>query len=60
VRAAALDCPFAIIGRVGGAGLRISVNDAPVVARDIYELETVWRTSLSQRLQAEAMAAAAE
>jgi phosphoribosylformylglycinamidine synthase len=58
--AAALDCPFAIIGRVGGAGLRISVNDAPVVARDIYELETVWRTSLSQRLQAEAMAAAAE
>ncbi|MFL6210245.1 MAG: phosphoribosylformylglycinamidine synthase subunit PurL [Pyrinomonadaceae bacterium] len=58
--AAALDCPFAVIGRVGSAHLRISVNDAPVVARDIDELETIWRTSLSQRLQAEAMAAAAE
>jgi phosphoribosylformylglycinamidine synthase len=58
--AAALDCPFAVIGRVGGAQLRISVNHALVVVRDIDELETVWRTSLSRQLQAEAMAAAAE
>ncbi|HEX8181425.1 MAG TPA: phosphoribosylformylglycinamidine synthase subunit PurL [Pyrinomonadaceae bacterium] len=56
--AAEHDCPCAIIGRVGGAQLRINVNDAPVVGRDISELETAWRTSLSRQLQTEVLAAA--
>ncbi len=55
---AELACPFAVIGRVGGEQLRINVNDAPVVARDISALETGWRTALGRQLQTEAMVAA--
>ncbi len=58
--AAQLDCPFAVIGRVGGAQVRVSVNDAPVIAHEIGALEAVWRGALGQQLQTEAMAAAAE
>ena len=58
--AAELNCPFAIIGRVGGPQLRISINAAPALARDISELEAAWRTALGRRLQVEALAAAAE
>ena len=58
--AAELACPFTVIGRVGGAQLRIAVNDAAVVARDVCELETVWRTPLGRLLQPEARAAGAE
>ncbi len=58
--AAELNCPFAVIGRVGGAQLRININDTPVVNRDISALEAAWRTALGQRLQAEALASAAD
>ncbi len=58
--AAEHNCPFTIIGRVGGAQLRISVNDASVIARDISALEAGWRNALGQGLQTEVLAAAAE
>jgi len=58
--AAELNCPCAVIGRVGGPSLRIAINGTPVITRDLNELEAVWRSTLGQRLQAEALAAAAE
>jgi phosphoribosylformylglycinamidine synthase len=58
--AAQFDCPLTLMGRVGGKSLRINVNGAPTIARDINELETSWRNALGRRLQVEALAAAAE
>jgi phosphoribosylformylglycinamidine synthase II len=45
--------PFAILGRVGSAQLRISVNGSEAVATDVSGLETAWRNALSNKLQAE-------
>jgi len=45
--------PFAIIGRVGGSDLRITVERTEVVAASVSNLEEVWRTALSSKLQAE-------
>jgi phosphoribosylformylglycinamidine synthase len=45
--------PFAIIGRVGGSDLKITVDGTEVVVKNVSELEEVWRTSLSSKLQAE-------
>ncbi|PYS93062.1 MAG: phosphoribosylformylglycinamidine synthase subunit PurL [Acidobacteria bacterium] len=58
--AAELNCPFVVIGRVGDTSLRIAINGTLVIARDLNEIETVWRSALGQRLQTEALAAAAE
>ncbi|MGI9105566.1 MAG: phosphoribosylformylglycinamidine synthase subunit PurL [Pyrinomonadaceae bacterium] len=58
--AAELSCPVAIIGRVGGSILRITIDGAPVISQNLAALETHWRTSLGQKLQAEALVAAAE
>ncbi|HET6974013.1 MAG TPA: phosphoribosylformylglycinamidine synthase subunit PurL [Pyrinomonadaceae bacterium] len=51
--AARSNAPFAIIGRVGGTDLKITVDGTEVVAKNVSELEEVWRTSLSSKLQAE-------
>ncbi len=45
--------PFALIGRVGGTRLKIDVNGNEAVAMDVSELEVVWRSALSDKLQAE-------
>jgi phosphoribosylformylglycinamidine synthase len=58
--AAGLNCPLSIIGRVGGAELRITVEGQPAVSQNVNELEIHWRTSLGNKLRAEALAAAAE
>jgi len=58
--ASGLGCPLSIIGHVGGAELRITVDGQPAVSQNVSELETHWRTSLGKKLQAEALAAAAE
>jgi phosphoribosylformylglycinamidine (FGAM) synthase-like enzyme len=58
--AAEFNCPLAIIGRVGGADLRITFDQQPAVSHNVNELETHWRTALGKRLRAEALAAAAE
>ncbi|HZH33081.1 MAG TPA: phosphoribosylformylglycinamidine synthase subunit PurL [Pyrinomonadaceae bacterium] len=58
--AAGLGCPLSIIGRVGGAELRITIGGQLAVSQNVNALESLWRTSLGRRLQAEALAAAAE
>ncbi|HJT29948.1 MAG TPA: phosphoribosylformylglycinamidine synthase subunit PurL [Pyrinomonadaceae bacterium] len=45
--------PFAIIGRVGGTRLTINVNGNEAIAMAVSELEAVWRSALSDKLQAE-------
>lgn len=52
------NCPLQLIGRVGGAQLRITVAHQPAIAHNVNELETHWRTSLGKKLQAENLAAA--
>lgn len=52
--------PMTVIGRVGGQRLNISVDEEVVVDSSVEDLETVWRTALSRKLQAEAVAAGME
>lgn len=40
----------AAIGEVGGTALRIAVNGAPLIEREVSELEAVWRDALSAHL----------
>jgi phosphoribosylformylglycinamidine synthase len=54
------NCPFNVIGKVGGSRLRIRLGDDEVVATDVSELESMWRSSLSKKLEAEVMAAGKE
>ena len=58
--AAEAGCPMTILGTVGGDRLRITSGDEEVVNSRVAEMETVWRSSLKLKLQAEAMAAGAE
>jgi phosphoribosylformylglycinamidine synthase II len=58
--AAAKNCPLMIIGHVGGSRLRIAVGDEEAISTDVRELESVWRGSLSRKLEAEVMAAGRE
>ena len=57
---AAASCPMTLIGNVGSDRLRIESDGEEVIQLDIVELETAWRSSLKEKLQAEAMAAGAE
>ncbi|HEY8225047.1 MAG TPA: phosphoribosylformylglycinamidine synthase subunit PurL [Pyrinomonadaceae bacterium] len=52
--------PFAIIGRVEGSSLTVCVNGNEVIGLTVSDLETAWRTSLSRKLEAEALAAGME
>jgi phosphoribosylformylglycinamidine synthase II len=47
---------FVVLGTVGGKRLRITVNGDEAVAADVSELETAWRSAISNRLQAEVVA----
>jgi phosphoribosylformylglycinamidine synthase len=47
------NAPFAIIGRVGGNDLKITIGGNEVVATSVSKLEEVWRTALSSKLEAE-------
>ncbi|HSB28748.1 MAG TPA: AIR synthase-related protein, partial [Pyrinomonadaceae bacterium] len=49
--------PFIIIGRVGGKRLTVTVAGERIVDADITQLETIWRGGLTNKLQAEALAA---
>lgn len=44
------DCPFAVIGKVIGEDLKISVNNEQVVSAKIEELENGWKNSLENQL----------
>jgi phosphoribosylformylglycinamidine synthase len=58
--AANANCPMAILGRVGSDRLRIEGNGEELIDVPLADLESAWRSSLQQKLQAEAMAAGAE
>jgi phosphoribosylformylglycinamidine synthase subunit PurL len=55
-----LDCPLTIIGRVGGDHINIRVNGKQVLSSRVSELENVWRRSISDRLEVEALVTASE
>jgi phosphoribosylformylglycinamidine synthase len=48
-----LNCPFTVLGRVGGESLRISVDGTPVIDVAVIELEKAWRASIPRKLQTE-------
>ena len=54
------NCPFTVIGQVGGARLRIRIGDTEAISAEISELENAWRGSLAKKLEAEVMAAGME
>ncbi|MBX7170363.1 MAG: phosphoribosylformylglycinamidine synthase subunit PurL [Pyrinomonadaceae bacterium] len=45
------DCPFAVIGKVKGDNLKISINGEESVSAKIEELENAWKTSLENQLE---------
>ena len=49
--AAENNCPFAVIGRVSGAALKIKLNGEEIVSSPVSELETAWKTSLGNQLE---------
>jgi phosphoribosylformylglycinamidine synthase II len=53
-------CPMTLLGNVGSDVLRIESDSETVLELQVAEMEIVWRSSLQDRLQAEAMAAGAE
>jgi phosphoribosylformylglycinamidine synthase len=57
---ARLNCPFEIIGKVGGTRLRIQHGQREAVSIEVEQLERAWRSSLAKRLEAEVMAAGME
>src|SRR3712207_1807309 len=58
--AAQAGAPLKVIGRTGGARLRINVGGTEQVSQEVSELEAAWRDSLGNRLQAEVIATVAE
>jgi phosphoribosylformylglycinamidine synthase len=58
--ASELGCPITFIGRVGGSELRIEIDGHAAISQNVNTLENHWRTSLGNKLRAEALAAAAE
>src|SRR3989440_9298068 len=57
---AAASCPMTLLGNVGSDRLRIESDGEEVIQLDVAEMESAWRSSLKDKLQAEAMAAGAE
>jgi phosphoribosylformylglycinamidine synthase len=47
--------PFAILGKVGGTALRISVNGEAAISSTVADLESTWRNALYRSLKAEAL-----
>ncbi|HEU5236864.1 MAG TPA: phosphoribosylformylglycinamidine synthase subunit PurL [Pyrinomonadaceae bacterium] len=58
--AAAAGCPMTVMGTVGSDRLRIQSAGEEVIDINVAEMESAWRSSLKDKLQAEAMAAGAE
>jgi len=53
-------CPMTLLGNVGSDLLRIESDGETMIELEVAEMETAWRSSLKDKLQAEAMAAGAE
>jgi len=45
------DCPFEVVGKVGGIDLKFNINDFETVSTSIAELEDVWASSLEKQLE---------
>ena len=45
------DLPFELIGKVAGNALKINVNGEEKISASVEELETVWKTSLENKLE---------
>jgi phosphoribosylformylglycinamidine synthase subunit PurL len=58
--AAAAGCPMTLLGNVGSDRLRIESDGEEVILLDVREMESAWRSSLKEKLQAEVMVAGAE
>jgi phosphoribosylformylglycinamidine synthase len=58
--ASAAGCPLTLLGNVGSSLLRIKSEGEAVLEIEVAQLENAWRSSLKEKLQAEAMAAGAE
>ena len=57
---AAAGCQMTLLGNVGSDRLRIESEGEEVIHLDVVQMEQAWRSSLNDKLQAEAMAAGAE
>jgi phosphoribosylformylglycinamidine synthase subunit PurL len=57
---AAAGCPMSLLGNVGADRLRIESDGEEVIQLDVAEMESAWRSSLTNKLQAEVMAAGVE
>ena len=57
---AAASCPMTLLGNVGSDRLRIESDGEEIIQLDVSEMESAWRSSLQDKLQAEVLAAAAE
>ena len=51
------NAPLALIGKVGGTELKVSVDGQPVINASVADLESTWRNALSKSLKAEALVA---
>jgi phosphoribosylformylglycinamidine synthase len=58
--AARENCPFTVIGQVGGSSLRIKLGEEEAISVEVSKLENVWRGSLTRHLETEVMAAGRE
>jgi phosphoribosylformylglycinamidine (FGAM) synthase-like enzyme len=45
------NCPFSVIGKVGGGNLDISIDGVDTVSAPVLELESAWQTSLQNMLE---------
>jgi phosphoribosylformylglycinamidine synthase len=57
---AAASCSMTLLGNVGFDHLRIESDGEEVIQLDVAEMESAWRSSLREKLQAEVLAAGAE
>jgi phosphoribosylformylglycinamidine synthase len=57
---AAASCPMTLMGNVGADRLRIESDGDEIIQLDVTEMESAWRSSLKEKLQAEVLAAGAE
>jgi phosphoribosylformylglycinamidine synthase len=55
-----LNCPFRVLGRVGGDRLQIKIKGIEAINLPVDELEAAWSGALPQKLASQFMAAARE
>ncbi len=54
------NCPFTVLGRVGGNRLSINTSEEPGIDLSVEEVEAIWRNSLARKLEAETLVAGRE